>query len=624
MCRIAGIISKTTSSEQSFKNLSQMCKSMAHGGPDDEGIYQSAEKGLNFGHRRLSIIDLSAAGHQPMFYHNKQLVITFNGEIYNYQELKTELLSHNLSFDTKTDTEVILAGYKLWGTGVFEKLDGMFAFALFDEQLNTTFLVRDRSGIKPLYYSVQQQELIFASEVKAFKHTNFTFKENINWKAYFLAFGHIPEPYTTLQDVLILPKAHFLSWNHNSSTHQITPFYTVKYTAEITNPQEAQTLIRQKMEQAVKKHLIADAPIGVFLSGGIDSSLLTLLADKEVGEKLNTLAINFNEEKFSEQKYQQLIAKNILGKHTEYKIEESDFTTHFDCLIEAMDQPTNDGINSWFVNKCAKENGLKAVLSGIGANEIFGGYPSFHRAKLIRNLKKLPNFILKLALKLPSVRLKRLYYLSYKHPIGEYLFLRGIFTPDIIAKLLNRSEKEIDDLIQNLPIPLEFERLTNGNRISWLETNLYMQNQLLKDTDFMSMCHGVEVRVSYLDQGLLKATQGMSNAAKFNPTQAKSLLINSFKNLLPESIWNRQKMGFTFPFEVWLKKVNKVIEPELYSSNKTAEKLINQFKQDKLHWSKAFALYQVFSPESSLRELVPIFHRNGTTRQSFEGITQNE
>lgn len=590
MCRIAGIISNKDSNELLRDRVQAMCNRMAHGGPDDEGI--SVNPGFVFGHRRLSLIDLSPGGHQPMYYQN--LIISFNGEIYNYLLLKEELIKRGCEFNTSSDTEVILAGYAHWGIAVFEKLEGMFAFALYDKSIDTTYLVRDQSGIKPLYYCAQASQLVFASEVKAFSASALVFDENPNWKTYFLAFGHLPEPFTTLKEVYSLKPGSYLKWHHQTANYNILSFSKPYVPHQIESHEEAVSAIKQGLENAVASHLIADAPVGVFLSGGIDSSILTLLADKFIGKNLKTLSINFAEEAFSEAKYQELIASQTSGAHTSYLVTQKDLEANFDQVLAAMDQPSNDAINSWFVNKCAKENGLKAVLSGIGADELFGGYPSFKRMGYVRALKLLPKFILRLADRLPSEKLSRVYYLSYANPIGEYLFLRGFFTPIAISKILNIPKKEVEQLLESFPIDQEMVRYENEERASWMETNLFMSNQLLKDTDFMSMAHGIEVRVPFLDQRLLKVIAQIKSELKFKTKYPKGLLIDSFKGILPEAIWNRPKMGFTFPLQGWLRQNKRLTEARLYDNNRFAATQIEKFKAGKLHWSKAYALYQVF------------------------------
>ncbi|MDY0907436.1 asparagine synthase (glutamine-hydrolyzing) [Pedobacter sp. CFBP9032] len=593
MCRIAGIIDKSAPLKQLEKDVKLMCDSMQHGGPDDEGFYTDESIGLSFGHRRLALIDLSSLGHQPMQTREEKLVITFNGEIYNFKELKTELLALGYPFQTQSDTEVILAAYQIWGTESFRKFNGMFAFALHDHFKNLTYLVRDPSGIKPLYYSTQQNRLVFSSEVKAFEKTSYQFPEKQEWKIYFLAFGHIPQPFTTLQDVFSLKPGNFLTWNHEHQTNQITSFEPISPPKVVGSALQAADQVRIKLEDAVNCHMVADAPIGVFLSGGIDSSIITLLADKKTGRHLNSLSIHFGEKAFSEEEYQRLITAKTSGVHQTYLVEEQDLKVNFETILNAMDQPTNDGINSWFVNKYAKENGLKAVLSGIGADELLGGYPSFNRMGIIRVLKKLPAFILKYCGKLPSEKLKRIYYLSYQNPIGEYLFLRGFYIPETIAKILNINNKEIDELFEAFPIDKKVSQLNGAERASWFETHIFMQNQLLKDTDFMSMSHGIEVRVPFLDQNFLETIDGIAPQQRF-PAEKKGLLIEAFKNILPEAVWNRPKMGFSFPLQQWFIKGGQISNEEVYADNQFAIQQIQKFKAGKMHWSKAFALYQVF------------------------------
>lgn len=592
MCRIAGIINKNLSIDELTRQVKAMADVQKHGGSDDEGSFIEENLGLALGHRRLSLLDLSSAGHQPMFIEEGRYGIVFNGEIYNFRELRIELEHFGRSFKSTSDTEVILYAFLQWGCDSFAKLKGMFAFALTDQVSGKTYLVRDAGGIKPLYYSARSEGLYFASEVKAFQHTGKRFEENEQWKIHFLAFGHIPEPYTTLKDVQHLPKGSFLEWDHRSGSFKIITFKKYSFTETLNNEEESLSLIRECLHRSVKRHLIADAPIGVFLSGGIDSSIITLLAHRYQAEQLRSLSINLQETDFAERKYQQLIIKNTQGIHKEYQVTYKDFVTHFDTIIAAMDQPSNDGVNSWFVCKSAKENGLKAVLSGLGGDELFGGYPSFNRINYLQKVKILPSAFLKLADQHLNSRFKRFYYLSYQHPIGEYLFLRGFFTPGIISDLLDISVGEIDTVLQNIPIDKEISSLSAGNKASWFEINLYMQNQLLRDTDYMSMSHGLEVRVPFLDQDLMDLMHNIAAQTKFNNKQPKHLLIKAFKDLLPEPVWNRKKMGFSFPFGEWMRRFEPISNSHRYRNN-TAKSFVNDFNQGKLHWSHAFALYHV-------------------------------
>ncbi len=591
MCRIAGIITDNLSNAPQL--LKQMCDVMAHGGPDDEGFYQNDEYHVYIGHRRLSIIDLSKAGHQPMISHDERLIITFNGEIYNYLEIKEELFALGHTFKTATDTEVILEAYKQWGTESFKRFNGMFAFGLLDLDKKEFFLVRDAVGIKPLYYTLKNNQLFFSSEIKALKKLGL-FEENPDWPVYFLAFGHMPEPFTTLKDVFTLAKGNFLHYNLLNKKTKITVYRDFPLTE--TNNASIPDL-KEKLNKAIKRHLIADAPLGVFLSGGIDSSILTLAAAVHQHENLQTISTYFHETGFSERKYQQIIRDLVQGNHQEFALTFDDFETSFGDAFKAMDQPSADGINSWFISRAAKKAGLKAVLSGIGADEFFGGYPSFRRIKKLTLLRRFKSVSQLLAPVLGKEKAKRFKFLNIYGPVGDYLFLRGMFSPPEISGLLNISVNVVHQKLNQLNQYYHhntYKQLSDGNKAGFLESNFYMQNQLLKDSDAMSMSHSIELRVPFLDQDLIDCISAIKADDKFNSKQLpKHLLIKAFIETLPEAIWNRPKMGFSLPFQQWMIKSNQINLPE--TANHKSLALIQQFKNNSLHWSKAFALYHVFA-----------------------------
>ena len=591
MCRIAGIISNRLEPEQINEKLKLMCHAQRHGGPDDEGIFVDSEKNVGFGHRRLSIIDLSAKGHQPMADVENRVWITFNGEIYNYPELKKELLLLGARFHSNTDTEVIIQAYLHWGTASFEKLNGMFAFGLHDKLKGLTYLVRDVSGIKPLYYYTNKQQLAFASEVRAFKIAGIATLPDENWKVRFLAFGHIPEPYTTLKNVQSLPKGYFLCWDNKANNYTLNLFDHTKNRIEVTTETDAHEQISDVLGKSVGRQLIADAPVGVFLSGGLDSSLITLLANQHKQTRLKTISIYFDEKSHDESGYQKLILDKIEGEKYSHLVRQADFDESFPQILEAMDMPTTDGINTWFISKFAQQDGLKAVLSGIGADELYGGYPSFNRIEYLKYLKKIPAALLTAASPFMADQYKRFEYLKFDHPAADYLFLRALFAPSDIAKILNTSIKQVTDALFDNNHPIKTKNYDKAYA-SDMERNFYMQNQLLRDTDVMSMNHGLEVRVPFLDELFINLTMQIDPAIRFINQPAKKLLTDSFKDILPEAIWNRPKMGFSFPLQQWMKQ-HPAISDEATYHGKTAREVINKFKADKLHWSKSFALYQL-------------------------------
>ena len=586
MCRIAGIIEKQPTGEASQK-LNAMVRSLIHGGPDDGGIFE--ENGVHFGHRRLSILDLSPLGHQPMETSDGEVIITYNGEIYNFHSIREELQKKGYRFQSATDTEVILNAWKEWGTDSFSRFNGMFAFAIYDRRNQKIILARDHAGIKPLYYSFENEKLVFASEVRAFKQYNQQWPENPDWKALFLTFGSLPFPFTTLKGVQMLPKGSYLKLDLQNFDCQVIQFQKFSFSSIITDPEEAEFLIREQMIEAVKRHLISDAPIGIFLSGGIDSSLLALIANTLGTDQLRTLSVNFNEASFDELPFQQMVLDRIHTQHTSYRVDEQMFLENLDDVFLAMDQPSIDGVNTYFVSKCAHETGLKAVLSGLGADEYFGGYSSFKRIAAMNQIKKLPGKKW-IARSSGTVKdeLKRIAWLDLNSTVGDYLFLRGIYSSDTAARLLETSEENIWDIVRKVAIPGALY-MTSPNYASFLETNVYMENQLLKDSDAMSMWHGLEVRVPFLDKELIALAMKTAPAIKFREERPKYLLSHTFRDLLPDEVVFRQKQGFTFPFEKWLKNNDKLIQDMLPSGTVT-NKLHQKFSQGSLHWSKYWTL----------------------------------
>jgi asparagine synthase (glutamine-hydrolysing) len=577
MCRIAGIF------DPSLKNLQEqvvnMRDAMHRGGPDDAGLFVHSSLPLAFGHRRLSLIDLSEAGHQPMM--DGELTIIFNGEIYNYLELRSTLQHYGHQFKTESDTEVILKAYRQWGVDAFDYFNGMFALALLDEKKQQLVLARDHAGIKPLYYYLDQHCLYFASEIRAFATTEKGFEENEKWRSAFLTFGHLPEPITTLKNVVPLTKGTALIIELPSLKKKVQRFFKWSLTGKLKSEEEALQLMRETLEQAVDRHLISDAPIGLFLSGGIDSSLLTLIASHTRKDNLHTLSIVFNEKAFSEEKYQQLIIEKTGAKHQSFLVTKDIFNQRLEDAILAMDQPTLDGINTYFISMYAKAYGLKAVLSGLGADELFGGYPSFQQQKKMKYVQKIPEQFLRRLQRFPDHRVRKLSYAGMQSTAAEYLSYRGIFTPLSVASLLGGTEKEIENDLLELSEYYPVSTLTNGNRISWLETNFYMQNQLLKDSDFMSMWHGLEIRVPFLDKEVMIMAGAINESIKFKKVPPKYVLVKAFEHELPEAIWKRKKQGFTFPFEGWLKE-NEFIKP----SNNDEEQLYKKFREKKLSWGR--------------------------------------
>lgn len=555
MCRIAAIISNNINTLDS--RINAMSNVMYRGGPDDFGTLVNSDFGYALGHRRLSIIDLSPTGHQPMIDKENKIEITFNGEIYNYKELKNELINKGHQFFTESDTEVLINGYKEWGYNFLEKLKGMFAFILIDKNKNLLFAARDHAGIKPLYIGKKNNDIYFSSEIKGFKAIDADWEENNNWKIWFLTYGFLPEPITTLKNVKPVPRGSYLTIDLSTKEEKLNTFYKYHYNENVIDYKQAVEITRDLIEKSVTRHLVADVPVGVFLSGGIDSSILAIITQQQKKSPIETISIYFDDEKFSEKEYQELIIKQTGVKHHLYKISKEEFLNSWNEIYESLDQPSTDAINTHFICKYAKQNGLKVVLSGVGGDEIFGGYPSIKRVNNFNNYSRLaiinkflPNILF------GSYPNKKIDYLNKKINASEYLLYRGLFTPKDVAKILNINTNDVWKELATFTYQENIEKLSPQNRATYYETAIYMQSQLLKDSDTQSMWHSLELRVPYLDKDLMNFVNNLHPSVKFPKGKTKPLLVDAFIDVLPKQIWSRTKQGFTFPLETWFKSMS--------------------------------------------------------------------
>ena len=555
---------------------------MAHGGPDDNGFFTDDDLQVGFGHRRLSIIDLSPLGHQPMVDDIGHLTISFNGEIYNYKELRQELVNEGHSFRSHSDTEVLLKGYHAWGVELLSKLKGMFAFLLLDKKKKQLVAARDHAGIKPLYYGRHDGAMYFSSEIRGLLAAVPGWKQDENWPVRFLTFGFIPEPFSTLQDVFLLPKGNYMLYDLHTAQYEVRPYISFPFTNTITDFDEAVAATRQTLLKAVERHLVADVPVGIFLSGGIDSSILTFASRHFYKDQIKTLSIYFDDDKYSEKYYQDLVIQKTGVTHQSFLVGQKDFENSLPDVFEAMDQPSIDGINTYFITRYAREYGLKVVLSGLGADELFGGYPAFtsNRYSRMKKMRLAAKIISGIAGKYPA---KKIEFLKNADGLEQYLFNRGLFVPSDVARMLQMPVEKVWDVLGQGQ--LNFESGTaEGNKISLLEQNIYMQGQLLKDSDIYSMWHSMELRVPFLDIDVIRLAHSIAPSVKFNPEQKKLLLIKAFADELPEEVWKRPKMGFTFPFQNWfadsrfLQSTERQL-PRLASSRR-------KFDKGQLNWSR--------------------------------------
>ena len=572
MCGILGQISNLTINQDLF--TSDLLK-LKHRGPDDYGTY--FDNTIALGQTRLSIIDLSKKGHQPMISNCENYIIIFNGEIYNFEEIRADLISKNYKFNSNTDTEVILNGYIEYKEQIVNKLNGMFAFSIYDKTNEELFLARDRSGIKPLYTYHDDKTFTFASEIKSIKR--FSKGIDTNSKILFFLLGYIPEPVTIYENIYSFPAGCFGFLKNNKLS--IKEFDKYNYEPKINKPyKEIISDVKELFNNSIKRHLISDAPIGTFLSGGLDSSIITAVA-AQYKTDLQTLSLVFDEKELSEEKYQDLIVKKYNTKHTKYLINESLFLDNIDDYFKAMEQPTIDGLNTYFVSKAAKDNGLTTVLSGVGGDEIFYGYPSFKDGKTLEFLTKIPYFLINILQK--NNKYKKLELLKAEKDLAYYLPKRGLFSPTEISKLLNIDISKIYNLIANLWETYNSSYIRNiYDKVSFFELNMYMKNQLMKDTDVFGMIHSLEIRVPFLDKDLVDYVLKIDPKIKFGEYN-KQILADIAEDLIPLELINRPKMGFTLPFEKWMR--NNIDKFNINSN------ISEQFINKKLHWSRFLALY---------------------------------
>lgn len=567
MCGINGVYN-LNGLESSSTVIQKMNSSTAHRGPDFTGDYK--DNMVMLGHNRLSIIDLSDGANQPLYNNEGDLVLVFNGEIYNYLKLK-ELLKADYEFKTSSDSEVLIAAYQKWGKGCVHKLEGMFAFAIWDIRKQALFIARDRLGIKPLYYFDNNQNFAFSSELRSLLELPFV-NRKINEKSLvdYLRYGTVHAPHTIIEGVKMLEAGYYIWLSEDE--YQVEKYWDVNTfinrKAENQSYEEVTQEIRKRLSHAVKNRMQSDVPYGAFLSGGIDSSAIVALMSEASDKPVKTFSVSFAEEEYSEAKYAKIIAEKFNTEHTEIKLTPSDFLKDLPAAMNAMDHPSTDGLNTYIVSKVTKEKGVTMALSGLGGDELFAGYDIFHRAVNLLDKKwsySFPLFLRKLAgntLKLvkPSIasdKITEIITQKYLELPFYYPINRQILTDDLVKKIIDKVElpenRVFDIGVTNLDVETSGFKAPFLSKVSYLEMNTYMQNVLLRDVDQMSMASALEVRVPFLDHQLVEYVHGVPDEYKF-PYTPKKLLVDSLGDLLPPEIVNREKMGFVFPWQKWLKK----------------------------------------------------------------------
>ena len=620
MCGINGIFAYHYAANQiDLEELVRTRDHMAARGPDGKGEWISNDRRVGFGHRRLSIIDLSDAGRQPMSNADGSLVVTFNGEIYNYQELRRGLEAKGYQFRSNSDTEVLLHLYGAKGEAMVHDLRGMFAFAIWDARSGDLFLARDPYGIKPLYYADDGWTFRFASQVKALMAGGMISGDVDPAGAVgFYLWGSVPEPYTTKLAIRALPAGSMMRVGRIGARqpkryHSIAQAFCKAEVASQASDvgrsrgEEARELFREAMLSSVRHHLVADVPVGVFLSAGIDSGALVGLM-RDVGHRdTRSVSITFEEFRGSEHDEGALAAEvaRLYGtRHTEYVVTRGEFENDLHSILKAMDQPSIDGLNTWFVSKAAAALGLKVAISGVGGDELLGGYPSF---------ADVPRWVRRLALPSrvpgsgPALRhgvallerlglrthpkLAGLLELGGSYP-GAYLLRRGLYlpweidpllAPDIVREGLRRL-----GAFGGAELALEPSPSKPFGKVATLEAQVYMRNQLLRDTDWASMAHSVEVRTPYVDATLLAAVAPLVLSGAL--AGGKAALGAAPRTPLPAAITRRRKTGFSTPIADWQKRSTGLGLPPRVRSAPSAG-----INHPGLPWARRWALHVAHS-----------------------------
>lgn len=622
MCGIWGFVGNdgTVGTSMAWEGL---C-SLTDRGPDDWGMYFNEEgkitekenlpiqnQAVAIGNRRLSILDLSAAGNQPMGSEEGRWIV-YNGEVYNYRELREDLRERGYEFESDTDTEVILHAYEEFGAECVERFRGMFAFAVYDSNESTLFAARDRFGIKPLYYDLNDERLAFASELTSLLESGVS-RRRLNPESVdgFLALGYVPGSQTIIEGIESLPPGSHLTYDRETSECETEQYWAPTL---VSSEDATGERVRELLEESIELRLRSDVPVGAFLSGGLDSSSIVALM-REVDpdhSDLHTFSIGFDHEDYSETEFAETVAERVGTNHTFRTVTAADVRSELDRIIGAMDQPTIDGVNTYFVSKVTAEAGLKVALSGLGSDELFSGYPTFEevprRYRAAKRLYALPSPARRLVAGviertgriLPTVPAGKVAdAIRSDAPFGAaYMSARGVFTKQQRRALLDDVSGPVDwDNRIEHEMRATLSRADAKEAVSATELTWYMHGQLLRDTDVMSMTHSLEVRVPFLDSALTEYLATATSESKHRGE--KELLKDAVRSVVPLRVVEREKSGFAFPFADWLAdELSGVIDRALTDDHlrrasidpDAADMIERGFRAGEIHWSRLWAL----------------------------------
>lgn len=595
MCGFVGYINKEKDKKDNIKKMADL---IAHRGPDSEGYY--TDENIALGFRRLSIIDLNN-GSQPIYNEDKSKVIIFNGEIYNFEPLREDLIKKGHTFTTKTDTEVILHGYEEYGEKILDKLRGMFAFVIYDKNTKELFAARDFYGIKPFYYAKMGNTLIFGSEIKSFLiHPHFKKELNSKMLEYYLTFQYSPGNETFFKNVYKLMPGHYLKYKNGKL--EVKKYYEIKFKEDKTKTyDEWKKGIKQRLADSIKAHKISDVEVGSFLSSGVDSSFIAASSDVD-----KTFTVGFNNEKYSEISYAKDLSEKINTQNISKVITKEEYFKKLPNIIYYMDEPVADpsAIALYFVTELASEN-VKVSLSGEGADEIFGGYNIYQEPLTDAWYYKLPYPIRFVIGKVASI---------FPHKRGiNFLIRRGKKLEDrFVGNAFIFNNHEVKKILKNKRQTKGFQDLTKPyyekvkdkdevTKMQYIDFNFWLIGDILTKADKMSMANSLEVRVPFLDRPLIDYALGLPTEFKTDKNTTKKIFRDIASEVLEDKVSTKKKLGFPVPIRVWLKEdetyesVRKVfMQDNKFFNQKAILKILDDHKKGKADNSRKIWTIYVF------------------------------
>ncbi len=598
MCGITGIFAFNEVGRFNMVNLAKATGVISSRGPDNQGLFNDYFVGL--GHRRLSIIDTSSDGNQPMSDASGRYTIAFNGEIYNFQELRQQLEEQGVNFKSKTDTEVLLNLFIREKEQCLEKLNGFFVFSIYDNEEKTMFIARDRMGIKPLLYFLDEDKFIFASEMKSLLAYGIQKEIDFTSLSQYLQFNYIPAPHSMLKGVKKLMPGHYMKIKGRDI--QIESYYKIPYDKEnpplqnISYDKQKEKLV-ELLDESVRKRLVSDVPLGTFLSGGIDSSVITALASKHV-DKLNTFSIGYKDEKFfDETKYANIVAKKFDTNHTVFSLSNRDLYEHLHDVLDYFDEPFADSsaIAVYILSKETKKN-VTVALSGDGADEMFSGYNKHaaalkainggSSAALVKNLLPLWKMLPKSRNSTLGNKVRQL----QRFAEGMQLTDQERYWKWASLASNNESKEILNETSRNLVAIGEFESrkseilknikgTSNISDLLYTDMQLVLTNDMLTKVDMMSMANSLEVRVPFLDHTLVEFAFQLPDESKINAQMKKRILQDAFRDVLPKELYKRPKHGFEVPLLKWFRgDLKSLIENDLLEQKFIEEQGIFEYE----------------------------------------------